>query len=452
MPCEPAPPCEPNFPLFCEALPTTTDARRVVVEDAASCQKTIQTPLTPGVLSNTSAGVVEWEGGSTGSVLQVTAANDVEFVNGSSTQPFQIPLLQTHTPDNVPNVIVMLADGTVKKWDPTNVGNNFIAYWDGGDWRINTLNSLLPSGNGSVFIRDNSGNLQAITGNANDILKMVGSTPAFVTSGAAAAFPAGHLYGMILSNNLTNPNTTIDVSAGECRDSSASENIVLSSSITKSVSGPFVAGTGQFGMLGGTPVPGPNTTLHVLAIYGASGVDVGFHANPTIPLGSLPSGYDQAYRRIGSILTNAAGAIEPFFQNGDRFLLRTPFKSASTRFQAVTTTGTAITLFTPNGIRVYPMIRAESTSPAGIYMTFYDLDQGLTMSPFDWNPSLSEWISSSTHVNGFFLDISTNTENILTNTNRQIGVATSVNVAGAFPYGLNWDVWGWIDQRNRLQP
>lgn len=445
MPCQPAPPCEPTFPLFCEPLPTTTDATRVVVEDTASCQKTLATTPVPSIFKSNTNGTLSWEGGSTGSILSLTTANEVDFVTGSSSQPFKLPSLDIHSTDVVPNVIVILADGTIKKWDPTNVGNNFLAYWDGSDWKINTLNSLLPAGNGTVFIRDNSGNLQAISGANNDILTVVGSTPQFVTPGATNPFPAGHLYGLILSNNSVNPNTAIDVSAGECRDEALFDNIALGSSFTKTVSGAFTAGTGDPGLLGSTPVPGPNATLHVLIIKGASGVDIGFNGSPTIALGSLPAGYNTAYRRIGSIITDAAGNIERFYQSGDRFLLRTPFKSASTRNQSIALTGTSITLYVPSGIKVVPFVRGSNNHT--FYWTFYDLDQGITSFPATFSPTASQFIPV-TYSNGYYYGIGHNTDYIMTNTSRQIGVIGDIAFASTF----DWDVWGWLDQRNRLQP
>jgi len=38
-PCTPAPPCETDYPLFCEALETTNTAKAFVVEDSLYCQK-----------------------------------------------------------------------------------------------------------------------------------------------------------------------------------------------------------------------------------------------------------------------------------------------------------------------------------------------------------------------------------------------------------------------------
>lgn len=448
MPCTPCPPCEPTFPLFCEPLPTTNEGKRLIVEDSASCQKTIQTTPFPGILKSDSAGTISWEGGSTGSVVSYTTGGAIDFVNGSDTEPLKMPSIAIHGTDNVPNVLVMLADGTIKKWDPTSVGNNYLSYWDGSDWRINTLNGLLPTGNGTIFIRDNSGNLQAVGGSNGSILSIVGSTPQFITPSSTNPFPAGHLYGMILSNNGTAPNTSIDISTGECRDSTAVENIILSAALTKSITGSFTAGTGQPGLLGGTPVPGANATLHVLVIKGASGVDVGFHSSPTIPLVSLPSGYDQYYRRIGSILTDGSNNIRGFLQNGDRFLYKLP--DLSIRNATISyISGTLLSIKVPSGIKVRPLIRGVyGASVDGKDWSFYDPDQtgvpALTPSP---EPSASQYIPSA-YSNANHVSIGTNSEWLYTNTLGQIGVESSINFNAAF----DLDVWGWIDDRNRLQP
>lgn len=444
--CTPCPPCDTNFPILCEPLEVTTQAKRLVVEDSAACQKTLVPPLTEQVLKSSGVtGQLTWTNGSNNSLVVKDSSGAVEMKDGSSLSPIVLPNISQDTTSVVAKQLVMMADGTVKVWEPSLTADKFIAYWDGGDWRVNTLNSILPAGNGSVFIRNNSGILQAITGNSNDILTMVGSTPSFVTPGSSNAFPAGHIYGLLLSNNGTDPNKSIDISSGECRDSTAVENIILSSTLTKSATAAFVAGTGQPGLLGGTPNPTTATTLHVLIIRGASGVDVGFHANPTISLASLPTGYNQYYRRIGSIITDSAGNIESFFQNGDRFLLKTPYKAASTRDQTIAATGTSITLYVPNGIRVIPLIRGISAHDRD--WTFYDIDQGITSFPSSSDPSSTDFIPAA-NSNSTFYEVGSNAEFVLTNTSRQIGVIGNAVMTTMF----NWDIWGWIDQRNRLQP
>jgi hypothetical protein len=200
--------------LLCEPLETTANGKRLVVEDSAACQKTLQTPTSSQQILKSVGGNLSWTNGGNNSLVTKDSSGVVDMKDGSVGQPINLVNLVQDTTSIVSKMIVMMSDGTIKAWEPSSVGNNFIAYWDGSDWKVNTLNSLLPAGNGSVFIRDNSGNIQAITGASNDILKMVGSTPAFVTPGSSNPFPAGHIYGLTLSNNITNPNTSIDVATG----------------------------------------------------------------------------------------------------------------------------------------------------------------------------------------------------------------------------------------------
>jgi microcystin-dependent protein len=51
--------------------------------------------------------------------------------------------------------MVLQADGTVRQWQPTDTGDNFLAYWDGTQWKIGNLASLLPAGNG-VLVKTGS--------------------------------------------------------------------------------------------------------------------------------------------------------------------------------------------------------------------------------------------------------------------------------------------------------
>ena len=134
--CTPCPPCDTEFPLFCEGLETTTDGRKLVVEDHASCQKVLVEPTEV-------------------SVLQYDANNDVAWKSGSLTSPIKLPSLQLNAINVAPKIMVLQADGTVRQWQPTDTGDNFLAYWDGTQWKIGNLASLLPAGNG-VLVKTGS--------------------------------------------------------------------------------------------------------------------------------------------------------------------------------------------------------------------------------------------------------------------------------------------------------
>jgi len=82
--CTPCPPCDTNFPLLCEPLETTADGKRLVVEDSAACQKTIQTPVAQQVLKTDGAGNLTWTNGASGTVLRKDSTGLLEFATLNS--------------------------------------------------------------------------------------------------------------------------------------------------------------------------------------------------------------------------------------------------------------------------------------------------------------------------------------------------------------------------------
>lgn len=82
--CTPCPPCDSEFPLLCEPLETTANGKRLVVEDSAACQKTIQSPVAQQVLKTDGAGNLTWTNGASGTVLRKDATGLVEFATINS--------------------------------------------------------------------------------------------------------------------------------------------------------------------------------------------------------------------------------------------------------------------------------------------------------------------------------------------------------------------------------
>ena len=77
--CTPTPPCDTEYPLLCEPLETTANGKRLVVEDSAACQKTIQTPASQQVLKTDGASNLTWTNGANNTVLAKSSAGIVEF-------------------------------------------------------------------------------------------------------------------------------------------------------------------------------------------------------------------------------------------------------------------------------------------------------------------------------------------------------------------------------------
>lgn len=82
--CTPCPPCDTEFPLLCEPLETTANGKRLVVEDSAACQKTIQSPVAQQVLKTDGAGNLTWTNGANSTVLGKDSTGKVEFATLNS--------------------------------------------------------------------------------------------------------------------------------------------------------------------------------------------------------------------------------------------------------------------------------------------------------------------------------------------------------------------------------
>jgi hypothetical protein len=430
---QPCPPCEPAFPIFCDPLPTTNEGKRIVVEDSASCQKTIQTPTTQSLFGVKSTSNIGWIESKNDSLVCADSTGNIEFRDGSLTSPIKLSNIASDTAYTAPSIIVMLADGSIQKWKPNSTTDNFIAYWDGTEkqWKTNSLNNLLPSGQG-VLIRNTSGSLAVVSnGVSGSTLQMVGTSIQFVSSGLSQ-LPAGHIYGLVLSNDSTLPNDDINITTGQCRSADNTADIVLTSSITKKTTSVWAQGTNQGGM--DTGVKPANGTLHVYAISNGATNDVIFSQDPSSP--QLPGGYTK-YRRIGSVTTDGASAVRQFKQYNDRFLY-TGKPIADATNAAVSAGGSPFTLTVPNGIKVFPMFNCYGPN----LQLAYDLDSTWTGSntPAATNGAGNVLFQSnnggSSYVGMF---------GIATNTARQIGIDVSVNTT------VYIDTYGWFDNRGRHQ-
>jgi len=125
----------------------------------------------------------------------------------------------------------------------------------------------------------------------------------------------GYITGLTLSNNAIDLNNDIDIAIGKCA-SDAGEKLSLDSVLTKQLDAIWAIGSDAGGLFSGAKAI--NTWYHVFLIKKDSDgtIDAGFDTSVTAL--NIPAGYT-AYRRIGSVLTDAAGNITPFIQHGDYF-------------------------------------------------------------------------------------------------------------------------------------
>jgi hypothetical protein len=65
--------------LLCEPLETTANGKRLVVEDSAACQKTIQSPVSQQVFKTDGSGNLAWTNGDNVNVLKKSSTGAIEF-------------------------------------------------------------------------------------------------------------------------------------------------------------------------------------------------------------------------------------------------------------------------------------------------------------------------------------------------------------------------------------
>jgi len=252
-------------------------------------------------------------------------------------------------------------------------------------------------------------------------------------------YPQGYMFGLTLSNDGVSPNTVLDIAAGQCRDFSNVDNMVLGSAYTKST-GSWAVGSGNGALDTGAVTT--FSTYHVFLIKRTDSgvVDILFSLSPTAP--TMPSGYTEK-RRIGAILTDSSAHIYPFVQYNDEFLLSNPGQNVN-----VTNPGTAAVLHglsVPTGIQVWAKIRGyvKQANNNNNYLlitspdesdrvpnaTTGDADVGALNNSGGGPPQIS-----------FKQDVRTNTSGQIRTRLSYSDISTSLAIT----------TYGWIDPRGRL--
>ncbi len=252
---------------------------------------------------------------------------------------------------------------------------------------------------------------------------------------------AGHIHGLTLSNDGTDPTNDISVAAGEAssNDALAANRVLmpLTGALIKRLDSGWVVGTNQ-GMLDTGSIA--DTTYHLFLIQRTDTgvVDVLASTSATSP--TMPTNYTKA-RGIGSI-TRVGGVISPFIQTDDEFLLATAVLDV-----AVTNPGTgAVTrgLSVPIGKKVEALVNvyvdAGTSGVAGIvcYLSSLDVVDSAPASNAAPLGTLVATGSASTHAGA--------TARVRTNTSAQIRSRISNSGAGDV---LRIATYGWIDKRGR---
>lgn len=164
------------------------------------------------------------------------------------------------------------------------------------------------------------------------------------------AFPRSFLAGMITSNSTGDVDFDLDISEGECRDSSDNSDITLSSTLTKQIDALWASGDDAGGNFSGVTHT-LSTWYHVFMLRNPTtgAVDAGFDTSFTATNISNTSGYTE-FRRIAHMRTatptGASGSILTFAQVAGTFQWDAPVSDVDVN-NAVTTSGVLRTLSAP---------------------------------------------------------------------------------------------------------
>lgn len=252
------------------------------------------------------------------------------------------------------------------------------------------------------------------------------ATTAFVAA-AAAVSARGHIFGLTLSNNVTDVVNDIDIAAG---DASSSDTVpvplVLASAITKRLDAAWAVGSGNGGLDTGSIA---DTTYHVFLIRrpDTGVVDALFSTSPTAP--TLPANYTQ-FRRIGSII-RAAGTILAFTQLGNRFFLAS---AATDLSSASAASNVLLALTVPSGLVVLPVMSVNHTA-----------NTSTTTSTLIGHGDLAAAQMPLTDYSGVvaFAAVANVSGSVRTNTSRQ--VRYSIVISSGTVLASLWKTWGWVD-------
>lgn len=178
--------------------------------------------------------------------------------------------------------------------------------------------------------------------------------------------PSLYVNGCVLSNDITAPNTVLDLSAGQVRDS----NNIIDMNIGDWLSEGYSSGSANYATLINCAVNGVNgldtgslaaSTMYAIYVIGDSSnrnpVAAMASANQAIPL--LPFGYD-SYRKVGYWATDAsshflAGYYSYSAIGARKFMYDAPQATAVTAGNATAATAVALAKWVPavNNLPVY---------------------------------------------------------------------------------------------------
>ena len=277
---------------------------------------------------------------------------------------------------------------------------------------------------------------QLVTGFNNFVTAIVTQFQNIETQLQGILPPRGYIDGFILSNDATL--SVLDIAAGTCTDSTGMF-LITGTAFTKSITGPWVAGSNQTGMGDGLTFT-DDTWYHVFAIINAGAYDIYFDSD--IGAGNAPAG-TTAFRRIGSI-EGEGDLIFEFLQVGNYVFWQFPVLDADDI--NLVSNFTSIVVSTPPDVVCFALCQISEFNDDP---NTGDSDNIVMISPdlqsvFDSDPIFVGWISPP----GQGFDYMRGWMPIPTDTNSTIVIVSS-NLDPTNGTDTWVNTYGYIDQRGQ---
>lgn len=319
------------------------------------------------------------------------------------------------------------------------------------EWQFSTVSAIGGGGDTTIFARVRartaSGNvgqysvtLDTATGQAQseDIADEAVTDPKLDDSAVIQLALRGYKSGHVLSNNSTDDEHDIDISAGTSRNATNVMTIDSSTVIVKRIDAAYSAGTGNGGMSASIGLQADSEYyVFVVSNDDSSTVDAGFD-DSLVAANLLSDSGLSFYRRIGVVLTDGSSNIKGFVQLGNTFTLNVPVQDIL--LQSPGTNEVTHTLASvPTGIVVLADATFVLSEADGSGSETYFLYGG-------GNTSLG--VPSSTNADGVIVRSGSGNslsihDKVLTNTSAQVKTRQSNGGGSDFFHRIT--VHGWVD-------
>lgn len=244
--------------------------------------------------------------------------------------------------------------------------------------------------------------------------------------GVTSLIPTLYIGGIKTENDSGDTAHDIKFNVGSCRDIADTQDIVLGSAIIKRVDANWAAGTGNGGFPSGITLTA-NTWYYFFVIAKPDGtVDAGFDSSLSATnLLADATGYTK-YRRVGSMKTDVSANWLQYYQQKERFILKTSISSSTAQNAYPTLT----TVDTPVGIITTAILNFIITGNAIV-------THGATSPTI--NDNLQSVIGTSSSDQKHMIAY------IETNTSSQINEGRTSFSGGTYTYDIR--TLGWVDIR-----